>query len=140
MNLKSQLNFLAVLAIALIIGCSSAGTGQRFVHFQIKVDDKLAFETKAGVPEETTVENMWDAIGNATFEASSDYAEILSAENSGTHKLTGAVVLQISHVGKKLATSAVESLEMKKKADGEWTIVESELDLVKQSAETVRGQ
>ena len=134
MKLKLQLNLWAILTIALLIGCNSAATGQRYLHFQIKVDDKLAFETKAGVPDDTSVENMWDAINKATFEASKDYAEVLNAENSETHKLTGSVVLQISHVGKKLTTSTVDALEMKKNSDGEWTIVESELDLIKQSA------
>ena len=134
MKLTGHISLLAILTIGLLVGCNSATTGQRFLHFQIKVDDKLAFETKAGVPDDTLVENMWDSIKQATFETSKDYAEILNNENSETHKLTGDVVIEISHVGKTLATSAVEALQMKKNADGQWTIVQSELDLIKQSA------
>ena len=134
MKLTGHIGFWAILTIGLLVGCNSAETGQRFLHFQIKVDDKLAFETKAGVPDETAVENMWDSIEQATFETSKDYAEILNTENSDTHKLTGDVVIQISHVGKTLTTSTVEALQMKKNTEGEWTIVQSELVLIKQSA------
>lgn len=136
MKLTSHISLLAILTIVFLAGCNSATTAQRFLHFQIKVDDKLAFETKSGVPEEMAVKNMWDTIDQATFETSKEYAEILSTQKSKseTHKLAGDVVIQISHVGKTLATSTVEALQMKKNADGEWAIVPSELDLLKQSA------
>ena len=134
MKLTWHINLWAVVIIALLVGCNSTTSGLRFLQFQITVDGKLAFETKAGVQDDTPLEEMWDSIDKATFEASKEYAEILSAEDADTHTLTGDVVIQISHVGKKLATSTVEDLQMKKDANGEWIVVESELDLIKQSA------
>lgn len=127
-------NLLAIFALAIVSGCSSAtSTGQRFLHFQVKENDKLVFETKTGVPDDTPVEKMWDAIEKATFEVSKEYAESIEA-NATSHQLKGPVVIEISHVGKKLTSSTIDTLQLKKDENNDWVIDESELDLIKQSA------
>ena len=130
--------FWHLVAVAALVvfsnGCSTSTTGQRFLTIQIKVDDKLAFETKSGVADTLPVEEMWDVMKEANFEVAKDYAESFDASNSETHELKGNIEIEISHVGKKLASSEVDSLKLKRNELKDWVIEDGELDLVKQSS------
>lgn len=136
---QSRLTNLTALYVALLVvflnGCSNTATGQRFLTVQIKMDDGLAFETKTGVADSMPVEKMWDVLEKANFEVSKSYAETLG-NDSRTHLLKGKIVVEISHVGKLLASSTVDSLRLKLNESKDWVIEEGELDLVKQAAKS----
>ena len=131
---------LAMLMIALAcVGLSScAKTGQRIIHFEVKVDDKIALTGKRGIMDTKPIEEIWNVAPDVLFEMSKSYLDSAGAplEGSQTHEVKGNLVFRVRHVNQELAVSSITSLKFKKANADSWSLSDGEVDLLKQASET----
>ena len=92
--------------------CELPHVGQRLLHIEIEQNGKPAFSGIRGVRDDMPVKQMWDVLGDVTFEASGDEVLGTTDKDADSVTLTGKVLIRIKHVDRVLAETTVSELKL----------------------------
>ena len=119
----------AVFVLPLCLAMVSCHMGQRYLTFEIEVDEKVVLAGHRGVPDDTPVDEMWDRLDDISFDVPEDSTSELEAAAGQSLTLDGNVVVRIRHVDRELSRAAVSSLTLTRDTPSSaWTLSESDLE------------
>ena len=136
MNNNTRIVFAVLLCLSLTSLSCTPIPGQRLLTVQIESDGNVLYEGIRGVPDTTPVLEMWDFLGDISFQPTATEAKDADDGEANARTLDRAVVVRIKHVNKELAIASLERLTIRSKDNGEsWSLDAAEAARIKKSAQ-----
>ncbi len=106
--------------------------GQRLLTIQIEVDGSVVYEGSRGVPDNTSVTEMWEVLGDVRFEPSHIESSSSKEGSDSIRFIEGEIVLRIVHVKDALADAQLDELKLRYDAEEDaWRLEKSEVGRIK---------